>query len=122
MKLLPSALVAAAFAFFLTSLSARADWHWSNDMAAVEATKEWYVARFSFANSGADSVKVSDLKFSCSCVRYRFDSKPAGRDKDGALTIWIRREGKAATEPEFHVIAFGTASATPKELTIRVDP
>ncbi len=97
-----------------------ADWYWPNDIADVKISPHWYEAHFSFENSSNASVTVSGVRFSCSCINYHFTSKPAKAGQTGCLTIWIRREGNAATESEFQLIAFGSSSLTPKELTARV--
>jgi len=108
-----------AFFILLSVHALRADWQWENDLAIAKPTPKGYEARLCFQNKGKSNVTVTGLAFSCPCTVYHFTATTAKPGETGTLTVVIEN-GKEGLE-DLDVIAFGSPSTKPRELTIRME-
>ena len=108
--------------FILFSVCAlHADWQWENDLAVATPTPKGYEARLSFQNNGKSNVTVTGLAFSCPCTVYHFTATTARPGGTGTLSLVFESEKEGLEDTDLSVIAIGSPSTKPRELTIRLE-
>jgi len=107
-------------AAFVLMQGLNADWRWISRQSAAESQGANYRATFRFQSLGKKQVRVDELVFPCSCIRYSFETKKDVFLSEETLVIWLPKEQDATLGENLEVIVFGSDGATTTALRIRL--